>query len=1323
MYFMGLPMSSSCRFARFLPVPSFKRRWTGMGMVLLAGAALCAAEGADDPADSESERGSAAEILRTHDIRARPENRDAAVQALRARSLERHAAAQQRARALKMPLREARPDGTVREIEDLDSSGNPLYRITHNANAALSTGAHSLQAAPYALSGTGVIIGMWDGGSGLPTHREFSTGRMVNKDSAGSIGHATHVGGTLVASGVTASAKGMAPAATVYSYDWNNDLSEMAALGATGPGQTQKIYLSNHSYGYLAGWYRTGGSSPAYIWYGSGTTSAGVDPEFGQYNAYARDMDALAYTTPYYLIFRSAGNDRTDNPGAGQIVQLSANNTATVAYAASSHPAGDGAYRNGYDTISYEAVAKNVITIGSVTDAVTAGARDVTQASISSFSSWGPTDDGRIKPDLVANGESLYSPLNTGNASYGTMSGTSMSTPNATGTAALLVEKYSQLFSGGAMRASSLKGLLIHTADDLGTPGPDYAYGWGLLDGARAADLLASHAAEPKKKRLTEGVLSSSVPRVAFDFVWDGHTPIRATLCWTDPAGTATSTEDLRSARLRNNLDVRIIGPNQEIFRPFVMPFVGDWSTNSLSAAATTGVNNTDNIEQVLIATPPSGGVYRVEVTYQGTLTDGYQQFSLLLDGSSGEDPPPAPLSITAVSPAFAYSGSSVSISITGSGLDRVTQVKLTRSGLTSISATSVQMNGDQLQCSLNLAGAAAGAWNVEISAGADRATWSGGFSVSGIWWSENFDGTVSGWTSEAVANQTGNQWALSSSPVYSTPRAYFIPESSAKTTTALVSPALPVPAGAANLELRFRHSYNLQSKLDGGRLEYRVNEGSWVGAGDTGSGTEFTANGYPLTMQETGLVENRSYYAGLPAWTGNSGGFVESVVKLTDTARFAGKNVQFRWVLGANYSLSGLTSPGWTVDSIALWASGDLTNQSPNIQTSAHVPGAETLVLNPSTPQEQTAFLVRSVSAGLAVTATDDGGSEALTYTWNAQGPASVFFQPNATTGNASTTADFQAAGDYAISVTVKDASGLSATSQATVRVLAVPSALRVEPATTSLRVGETLAFSASVLDQFNELAAGQPSSFNWSATGGGTVDSSGLFSATTAGERFSVAATANVSGADVSSYSLVTVLPATAEVVLSDLSVPYTGSPRGATVTTQPKGLSVIVRYNGSSTLPVSVGSYSVEASISDPNYQGSATNTFEIVSNDLAVFTQWEADKNLSDTAAGADADPDGDGMTNWMEWRFDFNPKDPESRLKMELVRNEGGWALQINRVITQGALKISRSTDLLHWSDPETIVIPQRQDNFTKPLSTSGDTPPSFYRLWYTDASP
>lgn len=502
-----------------------------------------------------------------------PASRAATSIRIRELSENRRINAQNRAIARGLPTRITRPNGAIEEISDFDGE-EPIYFTTHNATAAISTSAN-LTRTTFAVDGSGIALGMWDGGSGRATHTEFGS-RMIVKDGSISIDHATHVGGTLIASGVSASARGMAPAATVDSYDWNNDVSEMTSRAASAPGQADKLYLSNHSYGIISGWNNVSNGTRVWEWHGNGTSTVGFEQDFGRYHANTEGQDSLAYNAPYYLMFRSAGNERINNPSDGQLVALSPGSSTVVAYSSASHPPGDGLYRNGYETLSYEAVAKNLMTVGSTNDAVTSNVRDVSKASQSDFSSWGPTDDGRIKPDIVANGAGLYSSVNTNDTAYASYSGTSMSSPNAAGSAALLVQHYRNLFSGGAMRASTLKGLIIHTADDLGNPGPDYKNGWGLMNTQAAAAIISDHHSHPEKQRITENQLSSTLTSRTHSFVWDGSSPIRATLSWTDPAGKATLTSDLRTPRLVNNLDLKIIAPGGSSYLPFIMPFVGD---------------------------------------------------------------------------------------------------------------------------------------------------------------------------------------------------------------------------------------------------------------------------------------------------------------------------------------------------------------------------------------------------------------------------------------------------------------------------------------------------------------------------------------------------------------------------------------------------------------------------------------------------------------------------------------------------------------------------------------------------------------------------
>ena len=530
-----------------------------------------------------------------------------------------------KARELNVPLRIDRPGENVAELYDFRGD-EPIYRKTLNVNAAISNGSNLLNPAPYNLDGTGIRVGIWDQARVRSTHQEL-VGRVTVMDPTTSISfsdHATHVGGVVGATGIVANAKGMAPKVNLNSYDWNYDYTEMTQAGAALATDTSKIPLSNHSYGYDASAY-----------------------EMGVYNSQPRDTDATASSLPYYLIFWAAGNDQRNLSSLG-----------------------------GYQSITYDALSKNIMTVGAVQDALSGSLRSLSNATMTSFSSWGPCDDGRIKPDVVANGWEVYSSSSTGDNSYVSKTGTSQAAPSAMGAAALLEQLYAREFSGQRLRASTLKGLMIHTADDLGNLGPDYQYGWGLVNVKMAADVILSHKADLSRPKLIEGTFSrtrSGVETYAnnYTFVWDGVSPIRATLAWTDPAGSTQTATDSRTANLINNLDLKIISPNGTINMPYVMPFVGTWTQASMSLPAIRGKNDVDNVEQVFLESPIAG-TYTVSVVLDGVLGRGDNQaYSLIITGGVGGAVNPSP-SVWVTSPldgAFFAKGSSVTVSADASDL------------------------------------------------------------------------------------------------------------------------------------------------------------------------------------------------------------------------------------------------------------------------------------------------------------------------------------------------------------------------------------------------------------------------------------------------------------------------------------------------------------------------------------------------------------------------------------------------------------------------------------------------------------------------------
>lgn len=504
------------------------------------------------------------------------------------------------------PISIKEEDGSITSLIKIER-GLPLYLSTTNLSAAQMVGTHHLWeggSTGLDLEGGNMVIGEWDGGDVLDTHQEF-IGRvqLMNAPSPnGTSSHATHVAGTLIAGGVNSSAKGMAPKATVKSYDWFSDVSEMAAEAADG------LLLSNHSYGYLTGWasgkwYDPDGPT-ALHWWGDPDIDAETDWKFGFYDFVAQNWDDIAYNAPYYLIVKSAGNDRNDTGSGEHYVRDS--NGDWVLSSDFRNPDGD------YDCLPRNSNAKNILTIGAVNGS----------GSMSSFSGWGPTDDGRIKPDVVGKGVSLFSARSTSDTAYGNSSGTSMSGPNVAGSLLLLQEHAHNLY-GEYLRAASLKGLAIHTASPL-TNGPSYSFGWGLINSEAAANFLTNSTSDTfKEMSMTNGEIHD------FTYYYNGIDDLKVTISWTDPPGIPHDPAlDNPAIKLIHDLDIRLIDPVENItYFPYTLdPF-------NPSADATTGDNIRDNVEMISIeGNIIPAGAYIVEVSHKGTI-GGSQDFTLLVSG------------------------------------------------------------------------------------------------------------------------------------------------------------------------------------------------------------------------------------------------------------------------------------------------------------------------------------------------------------------------------------------------------------------------------------------------------------------------------------------------------------------------------------------------------------------------------------------------------------------------------------------------------------------------------------------------------------------
>ncbi|MCH2034079.1 MAG: S8 family serine peptidase [Tenacibaculum sp.] len=477
-------------------------------------------------------------------------------------------------------------DGTFMELQRV-VNGKPIYYTTFNVDAAKSTRTdhlHSGGSLGLNLMGQGLTANVWDGGGTRNTHQEFDgaggNNRVTTIDGStlnGNSFHAQHVTGTIVASGVVANAKGMAPHAKARTADWNNDKSE--ATTETGNG----MIISNHSYGFA---FRNQ--------FGQVQLPQNY---FGGYIEESRDWDEILFNAPNYLMVVAAGNDGNDNT-------------------ANQNPTGG----SGWDKLTGHSTSKNNLVVANAQDANIDANGNLVSVSINSSSSEGPTDDMRIKPDITGNGTGVYSTYDNSDSAYNSITGTSMASPNVAGSLLLLQQHYGNLNSGGLMRAATLKGLALHTADDAGAAGPDAVFGWGLLNTKRAAQTITANGNGSKIEELT--LNSGQSYTITVDS--DGTSPLLASISWTDRPGTANSTVNSTTPVLVNDLDIRVTKGGTTYF-----PYELTGPTTSAQQD-----NNVDPYERVDVN--GASGTYTITVTNKGTLVGGSQAFSLIVTGVTG---------------------------------------------------------------------------------------------------------------------------------------------------------------------------------------------------------------------------------------------------------------------------------------------------------------------------------------------------------------------------------------------------------------------------------------------------------------------------------------------------------------------------------------------------------------------------------------------------------------------------------------------------------------------------------------------------------------
>lgn len=499
---------------------------------------------------------------------------------------------------------------------------NPDIGISGLKIDALNLQAQNIHKVPdlkrkFSLSGKGITAGVWDEGVALPNHVEFAGSRVKVEPQKFINFHGTHVAGTIGASGVVDEAQGMAPDVKIKSYDWTDDTTEM--------GVDTDVSVTNHSYAVPAGWFIAApstGSACNVIWRWRGNDKDTIDWHFGKYRYSARNFDKVILDKPNLSVFTAAGNEggginnpenyRNMPPGFNSFDGthcIKKNGKLSLSKKVRISETGI----NRYDNMTSQAIAKNVITVGAATDINPEFTKS--DIEVTDFSGFGPTDDGRIKPDIIANGFSVYSTyvpercdrgsycwpneiLENERDKYESSNGTSMATPVVAGVGALLNELAMRPENfGRTLYADEMKAVLIHSAisprDD---NGPSYSHGWGLLDALAAGNIVEKSSQIDQIERKNYKSNNQTIGR---KFMWaDSSNALRITTVWLDdPDFSERIWEETLNDRTPNlilDVDTKITSPSGKDYFPWKLD-----PENPLVDASNSNNNVVDNVERI----------------------------------------------------------------------------------------------------------------------------------------------------------------------------------------------------------------------------------------------------------------------------------------------------------------------------------------------------------------------------------------------------------------------------------------------------------------------------------------------------------------------------------------------------------------------------------------------------------------------------------------------------------------------------------------------------------------------------------------------------
>ncbi len=420
-------------------------------------------------------------------------------------------------------------------------------KVDRNLKSAHYSNVDQLWNGEYQLNGEGMKVGVVDGGATRFTHNEFMK-HGTSRVILAKDNDIYNAHATHVAGTIGAMGideKAHGMANDVTIYSYSFDNGAFADA-AVDMYNRYGVLFSNHSYGY------------------------NEKIQLGEYDSEASTQDRAIYSNPYLNLFEASGNDGIDD----------------------SYPK--------YGFIKGPGNSKNIFTIGAL---------DLAAKNVADYSSKGPTIDGRIKPELCTRGSYVYSSAPDRDDQYEWMSGTSMSSPSATGIGILVGEQFQMITGGYEIRHDILKSVLINTSIDRGRKGPDYEVGFGLIDAKAAVDTIKS--LDSTSPLIYSGKILHG-DRKEFTFELQTSTLFKTTISWVDPEANPAHNKSLV-----NDIDIWL--EDMETEKKYY-PFTLD-KDNPEKLAVSNKLNKVDNIEQILVENLPAGK-YKLVVKGERIISD-----------------------------------------------------------------------------------------------------------------------------------------------------------------------------------------------------------------------------------------------------------------------------------------------------------------------------------------------------------------------------------------------------------------------------------------------------------------------------------------------------------------------------------------------------------------------------------------------------------------------------------------------------------------------------------------------------------------------------